>query len=388
MAATQATVLNPAQAKPQKRLWSPVVMESADTFWIILITAMSATVIVTRVYLESAGYPQVGDSTFHVAHVLWGGLLMFIALVLPLSFANPYIPYATALLGGLGVGLFLDEVGKFITQKNDYFFPLAFPIIYAFVVICVWLVFRIRAHRPRDTRTLLYHALEELKQVLDNDLDPFERRTLRLELTNVLKTSTDPEERALAEALVTFINNRNLQLSADPMLVKQFWMRARREASIWPPRGAMRIVLIIGFALVALDGLLELVTFASLATQGGRAAVEAALGNAVIISGKSEYIVSNPQLATANYFFIIVVGVLSLLAAVLMLMGRERLGLRLGTASLVFSLLIVNLLAFYFNQLYAIVESLGQAVLLALTLLYRWRFFTTEPRAEKAVDSS
>ena len=38
------------------------------------------------------------------------------------------------------------------------------------------------------------------------------------------------------------------------------------------------------------------------------------------------------------------------------------------------SLLIVNLLSFYFNQLYAILGTLGQAALLGVALLYRWRF--------------
>jgi divalent metal cation (Fe/Co/Zn/Cd) transporter len=32
---------------------------------------------------------------------------------------------ASALLSGIGIGLFINEVGKFITQTNDYFFPPA-----------------------------------------------------------------------------------------------------------------------------------------------------------------------------------------------------------------------------------------------------------------------
>ena len=44
--------------------------------------------------------------------------------------SNRWVPAATAVLVGVGSGLFVDEVGKFITQQNDYFTPLAAPIIY------------------------------------------------------------------------------------------------------------------------------------------------------------------------------------------------------------------------------------------------------------------
>jgi len=156
------TRTDPVQ-RQQRRLWSPVRMAAADSYWIVLIVTLALTVIITRVSLELTGYPQVGDATYHVAHVLWGGLAMFIALVLPLTFANPYIPWVTAILGGIGSGLFIDEVGKFITQRNDYFFPLAFPIIYSFILVCVWFALRLRAFRRPDARSQLYNVLDDVK---------------------------------------------------------------------------------------------------------------------------------------------------------------------------------------------------------------------------------
>jgi len=68
-----------------------------------------------------------------------------------------------------------------------------------------------------------------------------------------------------------------------------------------------------------------------------------------------------------------VAGLLVLGAALFLLSGRDRTGLRLGTASLAISLLIVNLLSFYFSQLYALLSALGETALLLVAMLYRWR---------------
>ncbi len=101
---------------------TPVKRPFAETYILISLTAFALTVVITRVFLQLAGYPQVGNSVLHIAHAIWGGLLLFVAVLVTLLLANRWAVTASAVLSGIGVGLFIDEVGKFITQKNDYFF--------------------------------------------------------------------------------------------------------------------------------------------------------------------------------------------------------------------------------------------------------------------------
>ena len=70
---------------------------------------------------------------------------------------------------------------------------------------------------------------------------------------------------------------------------------------------------------------------------------------------------------------IILAGLLALFAMAYLVTGREHLGLRLGTTSLAISLLIVNPISFYSDQIYAILSTLRQAALLLAAMLYRWR---------------
>ena len=49
-----------------------------DTF---LVSAV-ATVVIIRIFLEATGYPQLGGGGLHIAHVLWGGLGMLVAIAL------------------------------------------------------------------------------------------------------------------------------------------------------------------------------------------------------------------------------------------------------------------------------------------------------------------
>jgi hypothetical protein len=106
----------------------------ADLLDAFLISAV-ATVIVIRIFLEATGYPQLGGGGLHIAHVLWGGLGMLVAIVLLLLYISPTTRLIAALAGGAGFGAFVDELGKFVTSDNDYFFKPTAAILYALFVV-------------------------------------------------------------------------------------------------------------------------------------------------------------------------------------------------------------------------------------------------------------
>jgi hypothetical protein len=97
-----------------------------------------AAVLGIRLYLAVTGYGQLTFGPLHIAHLLWGGLFMLVALVILLASLNHRGQIVAAVVGGVGFGAFIDELGKFVTSDNDYFFRPTVALIYAvFVLIFV-----------------------------------------------------------------------------------------------------------------------------------------------------------------------------------------------------------------------------------------------------------
>ncbi len=119
-----------------------------------------ATVLITRALLAANGYPQVGKGSLHIAHVLWGGLLMLIALGVALMFVGAAARVCTAVIGGAGLGLFVDEVGKFLTKTNNYFYRPAAAIIYLVFVGLLVLSALVRRERMADPQERVANAAE------------------------------------------------------------------------------------------------------------------------------------------------------------------------------------------------------------------------------------
>ncbi|MDM8084049.1 hypothetical protein QUV83_04640 [Cellulomonas cellasea] len=140
------------------------------------LVATVVTVLLTRGALAATGYPQVGGATLHIAHVLWGGLLLAVAVVLLLSYAGPVVRPIGALVGGIGFGLFIDEIGKFVTADNDYFYEPTASLIYVVVVLLVLLAEVLHGRRERDPSELLAGAVDRAVSGVVGGFSPRARR--------------------------------------------------------------------------------------------------------------------------------------------------------------------------------------------------------------------
>lgn len=156
-----------------KQLW-PRNIDSAVYLESFLISAVSSILII-RAYLNITGYPQLGNGSFHIAHMLWGGLFMTLAIGLALTFFGKTTLRLAAILGGIGFGTFIDELGKFITSDNNYFFQPTVAVIYV-IFILFYLGLQAFEKYAKFTRTeYLVNALEMTKEIIIKDLDPQEK---------------------------------------------------------------------------------------------------------------------------------------------------------------------------------------------------------------------
>ena len=142
---------------------------------IVFISAIGS-LLLTRFLLFLTGYPQVGGNGLHIGHMLWGGLFMLASITISLSFLGLRVQRLSALLGGIGFGVFIDEIGKFITSDNNYFFRPAVGIIYAIFVI-LYLTFNFLGRAQKLTsREYQLNALAQLEEAILHDMDPLEKQ--------------------------------------------------------------------------------------------------------------------------------------------------------------------------------------------------------------------
>ncbi len=140
-------------AHPARGIHAPVLLER---FFISAVVA----VLVIRIWLELTGYPQIGGHGLHIAHMLFGGAAMLAALLAGLTFLGPRTRNLVAIVGGAGFGTFIDELGKFITSDNDYFYRPTVSLIYVIFVL-LFIAGERMAHEVNPTKE------ERLAQALD-----------------------------------------------------------------------------------------------------------------------------------------------------------------------------------------------------------------------------
>jgi hypothetical protein len=142
------------------------------TLHLTFFVAAIATELCIRTQLYLTHYPQLGGHGLHIAHLLWGGLFMVAALAILLSLLGSRARQVAALIGGVGFGFFIDELGKFITADDNYFFKPAAGLIY---LIFVGLYLGSRAyqrHRGLNEAEKVRNAVELIGEATEG---PFRR---------------------------------------------------------------------------------------------------------------------------------------------------------------------------------------------------------------------
>lgn len=323
----------------------------AENYILTSLIAFAVTVIVTRLFLELTGYPQLGNSVLHIAHAFWGGLLLIIAFMLPIAYANRWAIQISALLGGVGIGLFIDEVGKFITQTNDYFFPPAMPLIYGFILLITLVYFYFRRPRYENPRQALYSALDGLRDALDDNLDAV--KVARVETHLAVAMKSDREDiQLLTSALNAYLRHVKGHLTeAKPSFWKRtsFWLDA---VGICLGRRRHRVIISISL----LGWIILVVGYLAVIFQGG--------GDL------------DPQVLKWRVPLIVIqiaVGILMVIATFFWLNQKENIGLKFGVSGVLVSLVALQLLYFYISQFLAITVTLLQITILQVLFAYhRW----------------
>lgn len=332
-----------------KRTTSTVRRDQAGRYILISLIAFAVTVIVTRAFLQLTGFPQIGNSVLHIAHALWGGLLLIVAVYLPLIYANRWALYASAVLSGIGIGLFMDEIGKFITQANDYFFPPALPLIYGIILLIVQLYLFFRKPPRENAQTAIYHALEGFQDLADGNLDEDAEAQIKAQLA-IASRSDRAEIASLANALSRYLEEQKDQL---PITKPDIWKRA----ALWRDAVGQRI-----------------------GRRRHRAAISVALlGWVILVVGYMFVIVQGganlaPQVLQWRIPLIVIqsiVGFSMAVAAFLWFTRKEALALKFGVSGFLVSLVALQLLYFYISQFSAITATLLQLAILQVFFTYR-----------------
>ena len=355
-----------------------VKRENAEQNMLLVLVGFAVTIIGTRSFLELTGYPQIAGGDFHIAHVLWGGLLLFMAALLLLVARGPDLYWLSSLLTGIGFGLFIDEVGKFITRTNDYFYPLAAPIIYAFFLLTVLVYSHVRSLRLSGAQAEVHAIADSLERGVSPRVSAEEYDQIKLRLRQIANQSTHQNVAHLAIQAVDFLQAENVQRSpATPGLFARWREWLVTTETRWLTSRNLRIGLILGMIVLGLRGVLTAIATVLLTSSISDPARWQELA---LVPGPE----GNPFGTTRLVLVVIaltlesVIGGVLFVSAFLLVTRYVRQGLMLSYWALLFGLTAVQLLSFYFNQFDILLTTLMQFGVLFGVLRYRNRHLDSD----------
>ncbi|MCL5994428.1 MAG: hypothetical protein M1546_00035, partial [Chloroflexi bacterium] len=305
-----------------------------------------------------------------LAHMLYGGVLLTAACLIMLIFATPTAHRIGSFLTGVGLGLFFDEVGKFITADNDYFYKPAAPIIYMLSLGIAFLYYglRRRSSNPSDAE-LVVAALEDAEAVLEGEQTEQQHRHVDANLDHIITHLQDPDHVKLALALRAFADSEAIRPG------NSWWQIAWGWLEEWALRLFVRFhrpLTFILMAILCLNSLTALLTFSAalalpiLAPELARAieAIFVAAG----LRALSPFLLSIDSIDLLLHLF---TTLLTLYGVILFVIKRRQQGLFWIQLALILELCVVNVFRFYLEQFSAAIFTLANLALLLIVRVYQ-----------------
>jgi hypothetical protein len=265
-----------------------------DAFFVTAIT----TILAVRFYLKLTGYPQIGGSALHVAHILPGSLLMLTSILVLLSAVNRAARGFAAVVAGVGFGLVWDELGKFITKNNNYFFHATPGLIYL-TFVTLYLIVRYSAQRRFTQNDYMANVLDLLKDASINELDAREYEHAKQLLAHVSPRHTLYAPTKTMLELVKPSPTRRASL-LDRMINGVKWPLKVLGRQAFFPRLIIVVAVIYGIASVAA----AIYFFAGAAAPDTQHVAAFLKGDESDIIGGGSALVSAVLVATAAYKYL------------------------------------------------------------------------------------
>lgn len=219
-----------------------------------LLTAIT-TILVIRTQLWLTNYPQLGGGGLHIAHLLYGGIFMLIAIWVGLIYLNRGGRTTSAIIGGVGFGFFIDELGKFITSDNNYFFKPAAGIIYIVFIILFLTIRELSRRQLLDQKTALANAMSFMPATVSGEF-----RRDDLEVANQLLDQADQDD-PRTQRIRQYFKEAALAPSKAPSRISRFIdrMHSRITAVTRKPRFKPWVIgIVITWGVLSLLGIIDL----------------------------------------------------------------------------------------------------------------------------------
>jgi hypothetical protein len=254
-------------------------LEGPDLFLTFLLSAVGA-ILGIRFFLHLSGYPQLGGGGLHIAHMLWGGLLLLVAVVMLLGFLDRHTQRLAAVIGGIGWGAFIDELGKFITRDHNYFFAPTVALIYVSFVALY----------------LTFHAISRMQALRDDEYEANAMRVIADGLVHGLTVDHRARVRAylahtrvadpIAHAIAELLHTVDAAPAPPPSRCQrvQAWLQPRYAQVV--RHHSFRIALELFFAGHVVLGVTNALTFAWSALVGGDGARDMRAGDSFVDLGR------------------------------------------------------------------------------------------------------